>query len=504
MTIEGIGIQPEPSWGGAAGGGAGEPGADGSQILTGSGAPSDGTGANGDFYLRTSNGDYYKKAAGTWGSPLGNLTGPRGDPGSAGALIYTGSAAPDDVDGASGDVYIRTSNGDYYQKTPNEGGTAWNSPIGNLTGPQGEPGSAGTLPFSVPTPTSGSGTEGSPYTHADGTAGIQTALDALAAGRGGTLQLEAARYDITANAGLTVLGPGIRVDGGTAGFNIDPNGTAEGITGNKLRFTGTDAGLLIGQSGSKHGGVHIERVYLWAPTAQLLAAINIIGPLDQAWIEHVTVGGKWAVGLQITEVADALHVHGFCMNGGPPNVSGYSGQQVGIYQSDGVVAKYSNFTNIYIADIDAEGFMQGNTTDTGIRLDGSFFVRCSRKSSYAINDACAVWWASSFGTISNTVFDATGKTVGGTVVAGIPGLIVAGNKNIVTGCTFINNSGYGVVVKGNGNVIGPCTYGSNNGAGTGKDILIDSGATDTLVIRTKGSALPGIVDNGTNTTYAAA
>lgn len=70
----------------------GAPGADGATWYTGSGAPSDGTGANGDFYLRT-NGDVYQKAAGTWGSPVANLTGPQGvqgNPGATGAGVPTG------------------------------------------------------------------------------------------------------------------------------------------------------------------------------------------------------------------------------------------------------------------------------------------------------------------------------------------------------------------------------------------------------------------------------
>lgn len=53
--------------------------AGGSNILSGSGAPSGGTGNNGDYYLRTSNGDFYgPKASGAWGSPIVNLTGPAG------------------------------------------------------------------------------------------------------------------------------------------------------------------------------------------------------------------------------------------------------------------------------------------------------------------------------------------------------------------------------------------------------------------------------------------
>lgn len=62
----------------------------GAQWYTGSGAPSSGLGNNGDFYIRTSNGDLYQKATGTW-SVIMNIKGPQGAPGDPGP---TGEAGP--------------------------------------------------------------------------------------------------------------------------------------------------------------------------------------------------------------------------------------------------------------------------------------------------------------------------------------------------------------------------------------------------------------------------
>lgn len=67
--------------------GTGTAGAAGSQIFTGAGVPSSGQGANGDFYINTTNGDYYTKAAGAW-SLQGNLTGPQGPAGGGSTTIY--------------------------------------------------------------------------------------------------------------------------------------------------------------------------------------------------------------------------------------------------------------------------------------------------------------------------------------------------------------------------------------------------------------------------------
>lgn len=63
-----------------AAGGQGPAGLDGAKIYTGAGAPST-LHNNGDLYINTSNGNYYQQTSGAWGSPLGNLTGPQG-PGS--------------------------------------------------------------------------------------------------------------------------------------------------------------------------------------------------------------------------------------------------------------------------------------------------------------------------------------------------------------------------------------------------------------------------------------
>lgn len=74
----------------------GDPGADGDAViwLVGAGAPADGTGEDGDMYLNSTNGDVYgPKAGGAWGSPVANIIGPTGPPGSS----YTDEQAQDAV-----------------------------------------------------------------------------------------------------------------------------------------------------------------------------------------------------------------------------------------------------------------------------------------------------------------------------------------------------------------------------------------------------------------------
>ena len=91
---------------GAAGanGDTGATGTDGRSVLYGAGAPLVGTGANGDFYINTSNSFIYgPKSAGAWpaGVSLVGLTGAKGDTGAAGAKGDTGTAG---ATGAKGDT----------------------------------------------------------------------------------------------------------------------------------------------------------------------------------------------------------------------------------------------------------------------------------------------------------------------------------------------------------------------------------------------------------------
>ena len=89
----------------------GDPGLNGKTVLNGSGVPSSGVGVDGDFYIRTSNWTIFgPKTAGTWGSPTslvgpqGNqgLQGPAGPTGPQGATGATGAQGPAGATGATG------------------------------------------------------------------------------------------------------------------------------------------------------------------------------------------------------------------------------------------------------------------------------------------------------------------------------------------------------------------------------------------------------------------
>lgn len=122
----------------------GPAGSAGAKWYQGSGAPSSGTGSNGDYYLNTTNGDVYTKSSGTW-TQTGNIkgaTGSTGPAGSNGAKWFEGSGAPtsSSPSGAvEGDYYLNTSNGDVYVK----GSSGWGSSVGNIKGATGATGADG-------------------------------------------------------------------------------------------------------------------------------------------------------------------------------------------------------------------------------------------------------------------------------------------------------------------------------------------------------------------------
>ena len=111
----------------------GADGSSGGTWLTGSDAPDDANGDDGNYYFKTGSdlnaGSIYRKSGGKWGL-LFDIDG--GDI----ATWLTGAGAPGSTTGEKGDFYFRTSNGFVYEKTS---ATVWTYRA-DITGPQGPAG----------------------------------------------------------------------------------------------------------------------------------------------------------------------------------------------------------------------------------------------------------------------------------------------------------------------------------------------------------------------------
>jgi integrin beta 8 len=149
-----------PKTGGAWGSSTSLIGSSGTSILSGSGVPSNGTGSNGDFYINTAASTIYgPKTTGVWGSST-SLIGPTGSAGTNGYSILNGSGVPSSGTGANGDFYIDTASNALYG--PKSGGV-WGSSV-SLIGPTGL---AGTNGYSIlngsGVPANGTGSNGDFY-----------------------------------------------------------------------------------------------------------------------------------------------------------------------------------------------------------------------------------------------------------------------------------------------------------------------------------------------------
>lgn len=119
-------------------------------ILNGTGAPSGGTGVDGDFYIDTTAWQVYgPKTSGSWPSGVNmegtdGIDGIDGTNGTNGYSVLNGSGAPGGGTGVDGDFYIQTSNWTIYG--PKASGS-WGSPT-NLIGANGTNGT--NAPVQIP------------------------------------------------------------------------------------------------------------------------------------------------------------------------------------------------------------------------------------------------------------------------------------------------------------------------------------------------------------------
>lgn len=93
-------------------------------VLYGLGVPGTSTGNNGDTYIHTGTGVFYKKSVGSWSQVFSMQTGPQGPQGTAGTngtngtngfSVLNGPGNPSNLTtGANGDFYINTSNYNFF------------------------------------------------------------------------------------------------------------------------------------------------------------------------------------------------------------------------------------------------------------------------------------------------------------------------------------------------------------------------------------------------------
>ncbi|MGC8750737.1 MAG: hypothetical protein ACP5P5_07825, partial [Hydrotalea sp.] len=131
-------------------GNTGATGASGASVISGSGAPSNGTGNNGDTYIDITNGNIYQKSGGIWvnsGASFMGVTGATGQTGAQGVTGATGPQGPAGVNGTNGSTGATGATGPQGATGNNgiDGATGATGATGQTgaTGPQGATGNNG-------------------------------------------------------------------------------------------------------------------------------------------------------------------------------------------------------------------------------------------------------------------------------------------------------------------------------------------------------------------------
>jgi hypothetical protein len=121
----------------------GPTGANGNTVWNGTAAPSGAMGANGDFYLinpTTAPCLYGPKTSGNWPGTCVSLAGPAGAAGASGNTLLSGIGVPSNGSGTNGDFYVRLDASCLYG--PKASGV-WPGSCTSLIGPQGATGATG-------------------------------------------------------------------------------------------------------------------------------------------------------------------------------------------------------------------------------------------------------------------------------------------------------------------------------------------------------------------------
>ncbi len=209
-------------------GATGPAGIDGATILHGAVDPTT-EGNDGDYYLNTASGDWFKKLSGSWGAAVANLIGPQGETGTTGAdgaTILHGVVDPT-TEGADGDYYLNTASGDWFKKMSG----AWGTAVANLVGPQGATGADGA--------DGANGADGSVWFNGTDDPSVTPPAGAV----DGDLYLRS-DGEVWKRTGGTWSTTGINITGASGAGSGDVNGPAGSTSGNFPTFANASGDLL--------------------------------------------------------------------------------------------------------------------------------------------------------------------------------------------------------------------------------------------------------------------
>ena len=365
----------------------------------------------------------------------------------------------------------------------------------------------------------GAGSEAAPFIHADSTAGIQTQVNALQAGRGGKVALSSNRFNIAAP--IKISHSSIVVACDAQGYNNDPNGEIEGVSGCKLRLDpALTAGNIfqIGCGGSvapgcagndRAGAIRLENLEMYgngttvspanAAPYQDNAAVAFTGQQDQFTAQRIFIS-NFGIGFHFGR-------------GGFPAADLAEISNVKIVDSGVGFYVYNDTEIFYLSVVDSDVYDNDGPAvlaptalyDAGASFINDRFIRTCRNAAVCAfgGHPANIVWSRPFTTWTNIHSEAAGVCsaniagfhcpAGGSQIHA-DGMYLTGGKNTITGGTFtgqkLNGDAAIHVAGGIGNIIDNPAFDLN-----AIDILVDSAASDTVIW----SVSRLITDNGVRT-----
>jgi collagen type VII alpha len=247
-------------------GATGVTGPQGQGILTGLGEPSGNTGVVGDVYVDGRSGTIYLRTSQGWTGTGGSLLGPTGvcvgATGATGAGFLTGVGEPSGDTGRVGDIYVDGISGSVYIKTVEFG---WTGTGGSLIGPTG-PAGGPVGPAGCTGSTGSTGERGNNILTGLGEPSGSTGNtgDIYVDGQSGTIYIKTAQFGWTGTGG-SLLGPtgpqgiqGIQGVQGPAGGPVGSTGET-GPTGQQGNNILTGLGAPSGSTGNT-GDIYVDGV----------------------------------------------------------------------------------------------------------------------------------------------------------------------------------------------------------------------------------------------------
>ncbi|MBR6727889.1 MAG: right-handed parallel beta-helix repeat-containing protein [Clostridia bacterium] len=313
----------------------------------------------------------------------------------------------------------------------------------------------------------GNGSEQQPFCAEDGTAGIQSGLNALSE-RGGKLTLPCARYDISKPIVIDICST--KLAGEVWACNTDPNGVFESRFGTKIRLNGMSFPAI------RLGAEHLV-------SGALIADLGVQGDIKGMDtrpcfnIENPTAGAGLVMDAVRTDQCEVDKLS-FCGLGAAIVATGNAevdacifsrcnmdGCGVGVYFAPRY-SFYTRFRDCVIADNPFYGFVAGNGTKLmhNLEITGTHFVRNGGGFTGNLPQEAAV----SLIGVSNCAVERCNFDDPGTFwyyedsatqnnerqpqKRPCPALYVTGNRNRIRENLFQHTKGDAVIIKGDGNI----------------------------------------------------